>query len=424
VPARDRAELLSRRPIPEGLKNSILYFLLSASAAKAELGKQDKGYQFLCHPSLKNNEQSHARDRMMAFLTDVKSVLQTDEDRNGITAALEVQYDELKRRLGARTPPLTSLKSTIIAELRQRKLLVINAANSKRKGIEYGSGFNFLIGGNTLGRGIAIPNLLVTYYVRHSITSQIDTMHQHARMFGYRKPTLKFTKLFITRDLYYRFREIQYSDTGLRDYIENNRTSFPASFPVEFAAGLNPSRRSILNANTTEAIWPGMQIYPNYMRLPQAAKSYTEVMSIVASALKELDWENDATGLNSKGVLGVQVDHSTIENILKKIRSKSTNAWSDKTIPDVVEKLVQRLGNSFMLRYRTAERTIGDNGFLAQGTISGREQSEARALRMPTLWIMSVTGKPDSIYGAGETFVFPTLIVPDSLPRLFLFNKD
>ncbi|MGO8056402.1 Z1 domain-containing protein, partial [Rhizobium leguminosarum] len=77
---------------------------------------------------------------------------------------------------------LDDLKSIISQELLRKKILVINAQNSKRRGIEYGPGFNFLIGGNTLGRGIAIPNLLVTYYVRSAKTSQIDTMHQHARM--------------------------------------------------------------------------------------------------------------------------------------------------------------------------------------------------------------------------------------------------
>jgi Z1 domain-containing protein len=52
------------------------------------------------------------------------------------------------------------------------------------EGIAYGNGLNFLIGGNTLGRGIAIRDLLVTYYVREAKVSQIDTMHQHARMYG------------------------------------------------------------------------------------------------------------------------------------------------------------------------------------------------------------------------------------------------
>lgn len=111
-------------------------------------------------------------------------------------------------------------------------------ARVKRQGIAYGSGFNFLIGGNTLGREIAIRDLLVTYYVRDSRISQIDTMHQHTRMCGYRRDTLGYTRLYIPRHLYYRFRDIHHSDEDLRSFIERHRAELPVSFPVEFTFNL------------------------------------------------------------------------------------------------------------------------------------------------------------------------------------------
>ena len=50
---------------------------------------------------------------------------------------------------------------------------------------EYESGCNFVIGGNTLGRGVTFPSLQTIYYTRTSKTPQADTMWQHSRMFGY-----------------------------------------------------------------------------------------------------------------------------------------------------------------------------------------------------------------------------------------------
>lgn len=416
-------------PIPDGLKNSILFFLLAASAAVRNLGfpskgkEKDKGYQFLCHPSLKNSEQGKAEDRISNFLTEVKAVLLGRADTMGIEDAIKKQYGELKIQLGApATPTLADLKETIKQELLRKKILVINKENTKRRGIEYGPGFNFLIGGNSLGRGIAVPNLLVTYYVRHAKKSQIDTMHQHARMFGYRMTTLPYTRLFITKKLYYRFRDIHYSDKGLRSFIETHKDTLPDSFPVEFSSGLGATRPGVLNADTTETVWPGAQIYPNYIKLPQAPRSYAKVIDIVGS---EIDADSsNMIEMENKGTTGAVINADKAIKIVSLIKTKSQNTWHDKTIAVIIKKLSQRLGNQFRLKFRTAERKIGKDGFLSTGTLSGTEATNARGDTMPTLSIISVTGKADSIDGAGEIFVFPTIVVPDALPQVFVFSKE
>lgn len=429
VPEEDKAELLDQdQSIPVGLRDAILFFLLSASAAVRNLnfpdkGKEkDKGYQFLCHPSLKNNEQGRAADSISSFLTAVKGSLMGKPDTLGIGDALNNQYGELKKQLGKdATPTIEDLKQIIQQELLRKKILVINRTNTKRRGIEYGPGFNFLIGGNTLGRGIAIPNLLVTYYVRSAKKSQIDTMHQHARMFGYRTKTLPYTRLFTTKNLYYRFRDIHYSDKGLRDFIERHKDTPPDSFPVEFSPALRPTRQGVLDINTTESVWPGMQIYPNYIKLPQSAKAYKAVMSIVAEDLSaDVDNMDD---MEAKGKDGVEISADRAIEIISHIKTRSENSWHDKTITSVVKKLSQRLGQNFLLKFRTASRSIGENGFMSTGTLSGTEQTTARGNSIPTLWIMAVKGKPGGQSGVNEEFAFPTIVVPNGLPQIFLFSK-
>lgn len=427
VPDADKTELLDkRRPIPIGLKSSILFFLLSASAAVRKIGyptdgrEKDKGYQFLCHPSLKNSEQAQARDRIGLFLTNVKKVLLGLTDSWGINEELNKQYNELKKQIGERAiPSLDDLKITLLQELIKRKILVINASNTKRKGIEYGAGFNFLIGGNTLGRGIAIPNLLVTYYVRSARTSQIDTMHQHARMFGYRTKTIKYTRLFITKNLYDRFRNIHISDTGLRNFLMKHLDA--QTFPVEFAQGLRPTRKSVLDVNSTEIVYEGMQIYPNYLKLPQSKTVYNSVMHHIKGLLGTTNEEE----LQKKGKSGVIIPIEKAIEIVSHIRTKSQNVWHDKTIVDVLKKLDDKLdnGSGILLKFRRAKRTIEAGGLLSQGTISGKEQNDGRLNIRPTLWIMDVIGNADSATGSNEKFVYPTVIVPNSLPQVFVFSK-
>lgn len=422
VPAGDQAELLnSEKPIPSGLRDAILFFLLSAASAMKNLEltekQKEKGYNFLCHPSLKNTEQGQAEDRISSFLTEVKKVLIGLNDSSDILLAFNAQFEELKKQLLSETPTIEALKATIKDELLRKKILVINAKNEKRKGIEYGPGFNFLIGGNTLGRGIAIPNLLVTYYVRSAKTSQIDTMHQHARMFGYRTKTLPYTRLFITKTLYYRFRDIHESDKGLRAFIEKYKDSYPNTFPVEFTEGLRATRKGVLDINTTDTIWPGMQIYPNYILLPQTPKIYQNVIDAVAKHVGADS--NDIKDIEKKGKSGTTISVDEAIKIISHIKTKSKNSWHDKTIASVMKKLSDRLGNEVILKFREAERKVADDGFLSTGTLSGPEQSDGRSQPKPTLWIMSVQRKSKDT----ETFVFPTIVVPNLLPNVFVFSK-
>jgi len=121
------------------------------------LGPRDRGYSYLCHPSLRNDEQAIAETKINAFLTDAWRALLDDGD-DEIVRDLIAAHAALSETLGERTPSFEETRRIILQYLPGKQLLVINA-RVKRQGIAYGSGFNFLIGGNTLGRGIAIRDL-------------------------------------------------------------------------------------------------------------------------------------------------------------------------------------------------------------------------------------------------------------------------
>ena len=208
---------------------------MSAAAAIKNIGLQPHGYSYLCHPSLKNDEQAKAEARIDNFLTEVLDALL------GGVSATDVLNDvaahaQLTATLNTQTPAFDEVKSILRNYLPLRRLLTINA-KVKRNGINYGKGLNFLIGGNTLGRGIAIRDLLVTYYIREAKVSQIDTMHQHARMYGYRSVTIEYTRLFIPKHLYYRFREIIKAPTKIFGLISSDMRHYPRLFQSNILRG-------------------------------------------------------------------------------------------------------------------------------------------------------------------------------------------
>ncbi len=85
--------------------------------------------------------------------------------------------------------------------------------------------------------------------------------------------------------------------------------------------------------------------------------------------------------------------------------------------------LGHRLGGNVNLKFRDAERRVGEGGYLPQGTISGAEQSDGRAGSVPTLWVMSIISKKDGSRSTEPAFIFPTIIVPNGLPALFVFSR-
>jgi hypothetical protein len=42
---------------------------------------------------------------------------------------------------------------------------------------------------------------------------------------------------------------------------------------------------------------------------------------------------------------------------------------------------------------------------------------------LPTLWIMAARTTDRSAAGGGLAFMYPTLVIPDNFPRLFMFNR-
>jgi hypothetical protein len=429
VASNEQRQLLdATQPIPTGLRESILFFLVSAAAAIQNLGIPEQGYSYLCHPSLRNNEQSIAEGRINTFLTDIYAAILAHNPGGPIIQELRNAHARLSSSLGNGTPNFDQCLVTLRQHLPGRRILVINTS-VRRQGIQYGRGLNFLIGGNTLGRGIAIRHLLVTYYVRDARVSQIDTMHQHARMYGYRTQTLPYTRLYVPRHLYYRFRDIHHSDEDLRTFIEQRAPALPETFPVEFAfdrranqpiARLRATRLGVLDARRIETLRPGMQIFPNYITLPQNQQVYERVLNVLRNRFGVPNGSPDA--IARAGRQGVEVPASVAVQIVSQIRSDSRNTWRDATIAAVITKIAANFNNRVLLRFRTADRRIREDGLISTGTLSGAEFAASRRNQIPSLWIMAAQATADSDYGQGQRFIYPTFVIPTAFPSLFLFN--
>lgn len=138
------------------------------------------------------------------------------------------------------------------------KILVMNG-KSDIDSSDYSEGCNFIVGGNTLGRGVTFPGLQTIYYTRTSKKPQADTMWQHSRMFGYdRDPGMMM--IFIEENLYKLFADINATNNSIIAQIERGIDDIKLYYPN----GLNPTRKNVLDNDHVEIISGGTNYYPFY----------------------------------------------------------------------------------------------------------------------------------------------------------------
>ncbi|MBC6829895.1 DEAD/DEAH box helicase [Corynebacterium sp. HMSC055G02] len=82
---------------------------------------------------------------------------------------------------------------------------IINARNETAVG-DWEHGYNFITGGNSLGRGLTFDWLQTVFYVRDTKKPHADTLWQHARMFGYKRH-LPSMRLFMPAQIAKNFKE-------------------------------------------------------------------------------------------------------------------------------------------------------------------------------------------------------------------------
>src|SRR5262249_44363686 len=136
-----------------------------------------------------------------------------------------------------RTPPLERLLAVAAEGIAQAEIVRVNAQTGEPA---FGPTYNFVVGGNIMARGLTIDDLLVTYYLREARTAQMDTVWQHARMYGYRRELMPFTRVYLPAHLGALFRQIHESEEELRVLLTDMEAV--ARIPILTPARARPTR--------------------------------------------------------------------------------------------------------------------------------------------------------------------------------------
>jgi hypothetical protein len=200
--------------LPKSLIESLDTFMVAATFKRWAAPEQNCAY--LCHVSTSKDDHKHIVSLLQKYKTDLTQSLNLSS--TAAVLRLEKAYDALK----VTHPALTSVSA---AKLIERigffapgiHIKLVNGDTDEDVAVK--SPYNLFVGGNKLGRGVTIKNLLVSYYGRNPRRPQADTVLQHARMYGYRRADKGLLRLFLPPQLHSVFKAINKMEHSLRELI-------------------------------------------------------------------------------------------------------------------------------------------------------------------------------------------------------------
>jgi hypothetical protein len=199
-----------------------------------------------------------------------------------VEKALKDAYDDLAKTETS-LPPFTDILAKIHFYIPGANIKLINATTSDE--IKLDSVFNIFVGGNKLGRGVTIKNLLVSYYGRNPKTPRADTVLQHARMYGYRQGDLGVTRLFLPPRLADHFKSIHEMEKSLRDLLKKYQDG---CFEGLYISGeWKPTRSNILDPNTIGYYVEGSSYNPRHPLRTAESKKSTQLLDSQLSNVKD-----------------------------------------------------------------------------------------------------------------------------------------
>jgi len=239
--------------IPKSLLKALDTFMIGATFKRTN--DPDQNCAFLCHVSTRTADHKHIVDVLRRYKMDLAAGVKAKHA--GTLNRLKAAYDDLaSTHAGVRGSRFEGLVEAIGFFSPGITVKLVNGETDEDVAVK--SPYNLFVGGNKLGRGVTIKNLLVSYYGRHPKRPQADTVLQHARMYGYRKKDIGLLRLFLPRELHIVFKAINNMERGLRELIARRPTEEFRGVYVE--SGVGPTRKNVL-APGSIGVYSGGSIY-------------------------------------------------------------------------------------------------------------------------------------------------------------------
>ena len=238
--------------------------------------------------------------------------------------------------------------------LAETTLWLVNSASDVNKIMWNVAPVHVLVGGNKLDRGFTVEGLTVTYMNRPAST-QLDTLEQRARAFGYRGDLLPYCQFFASPRTLKVLRETVDTEydlrARLRDWLDagNDVTTWAEQVGLLLPAKTRPTRQNVLGTLTQFNRGPGW----HQLRRPSTNPHHRAANESLVERLGLLAAAPTAYG---------RLEHPTIERELRDVvdsllvpwhgvQSGSSPGWAHDDILDLLGRLAPAVVPVILMRH-------------------------------------------------------------------------
>jgi hypothetical protein len=263
-------------PAIDGYRRAIVNFIVGGCIQRINgiaAGAKEKKlrYSFLLH-----SEAGKGAHSWQGVLTD--TIIEKLEQAAAVDDAIFVQlvtaaHDDLSRSLVLAAQQVPS-RATVLAAAKEAlvtEYITVAKVNSdddvaalldNSGQLKLRTPLNIFIGGQVLDRGVTLANLIGFYYGRRPNKFQQDTVLQHSRMYGYRRPDLPVTRFYTSRAIRFAMSQMEEFDMSLRSAIEAGGDKAVQFIRTAANGSIVPCNPNKILVATTQTLRPHKRILP------------------------------------------------------------------------------------------------------------------------------------------------------------------
>lgn len=341
--------------IPTSLLRALDTFMIGATCKRK--ADPEQNCAFLCHVSTRTDDHRHIVGLLRKYKADLAAGLKVHNA--AILKRLEVAYADLAATdEGVRAARFADLVERIAFFSPGIEVKLVNGETDEDVAVR--SPYSLFVGGNKLGRGVTIKNLLVSYYGRHPRKPQADTVLQHARMYGYRRQDIGLLRLFLPRELHIAFRAVHKMERSLRELIARREGEEFRGVYVE--SGVSPTRKHILAPGSIGAYVGGNTYNPAQVLRDKRVVGETDKIDKILAGYRDDHF--------------VEVPIDTLEALVALTRpdpNESEHVWDSVAMGESLQQFARVFQQATGYLYVARERGLKERRRETQGILSGGE---------------------------------------------------
>jgi hypothetical protein len=361
--------------IPKSLLRALDTFMIGATYKRVR--EADQNCAFLCHVSTRTDDHKHIVDLLRQYKIDLASGAKAR--KAGFMTRMKTAYDDLAQtHQGLREMRFEELVEAIEFFSPGITVKLVNGLTDEDVIVK--SPYNLFVGGNKLGRGVTIRNLLVSYYGRNPRKPQADTVLQHARMYGYRRKDIGLLRLFLPPELHIVFRAINKMERSLRELIAKAPTEEFRGIYVEGA--VSATRKNVLAPGAIGVYSGGSTYNPAQMMRDESVRASTAKINAKIQNIKDKHFTE----------LPMQEIRTLIELTVPD-QSQSERIWNPLAVAESVGQFAQLNGQTTGYVYVDRDRDLIESRRETQGVLSGGEAGSVPDDKCTLFLLRTSTGK-------------------------------